>query len=145
MTQLPDTNSLIQLEALIRADSAEAARRLWRIGTALLEVRRDELWRHRDCGSFNDWLQGYSVLSRPTAYRAMQVAEQFSGSGSPTCQAVEPNRPAPRPGTANCAILLSFRDICTGQQACDSLPCRSSRAGGRTFGGYGGGHGWGWS
>ena len=51
MTQLPDTNRLVQLEALIRADSAEAARRLWRIGTALLVVRRDELWRHRDCAS----------------------------------------------------------------------------------------------
>ena len=44
------------------------ARRLWRIGNALLEVRLDELWRHRDCASFNDWLRGYSVLSRPTPY-----------------------------------------------------------------------------
>lgn len=79
MTQLPDTNRLVQLEAQLRSDCAEAARRLWRIGNALLEVRREELWRHRDCTSFNDWLHRYSILSRATAYRAIQVAEQFSG------------------------------------------------------------------
>lgn len=79
MSQLPATSRLAQLEASIRADHANAARRIWSIGNAMLEVRRDELWRQRDCKSFHDWLRRYCDMSRSAAYRAMQIAEQFSG------------------------------------------------------------------
>ena len=79
MPNIQRKDRLRALETQVRQLYAEAARTLWQLGQCLTEVQRDALWLESGHSSFEAWLQDFGLVSRNTAYKAMRIAEHFSG------------------------------------------------------------------